>query len=222
MKIEIKNPVHPGFYESIICTYANGEENNELEYLAENNKELEEKIENNHCVIEYDYEKYNIETTSRINDYFFDLANMIVYDLFEISDLLKKKVDEKLISPRFYNFETDRAFITVEVDIKKYHSFINLVFKKYYDELDKMILNKHSSYDGFISFYSNDIEHWYNKRYELDYNELETVFQTLIDVSDIEENEIYEELFTISSDVFCEMKIWLECYANGKSEKIEV
>ena len=60
-----------------------------------------------------------------------------------------------ITSPREYNFETDRLFLTVSND------FIKKVIEEVdRDTLNRFIIDRCTSYDGFSSYYSNDIDQW--------------------------------------------------------------
>ena len=86
---------------------------------------------------------------------------------------------ESLSSPRFYNFENDRIFVTIERE-----KIIELLNKIKNDDVlknsfDKEVEEKFTSRSGFSSFYSNkesewgDIEDW-------DHNQLGVILSTII------------------------------------------
>ena len=58
-------------------------------------------------------------------------------------DFFKKKVSEELVSPRYYNYGTDRAFFEVEVDIKEYitENLLDKFYKTYY-KIEEINLNQ--------------------------------------------------------------------------------
>lgn len=64
----------------------------------------------------------------------------------------------EMTSPRFYNFETDRIFAKIGMDV------VQKLFEKSatdaHETLAAVIKERHSSRDGFISFYENDLETW--------------------------------------------------------------
>ena len=76
-----------------------------------------------------------------------------------------------MTSPREYNFETDRLFGSL------YLSEIDKMFQETDKEiLEQVIIERHSSRSGFISFYSNDIDEWKVKDVsDWDINELGTL-----------------------------------------------
>lgn len=68
---------------------------------------------------------------------------------------------DEIVSPRYYNFETDRIFAMLEFDrIKKFRAHLKGLWEKWEKELRKLIRENHTSYDGFISFMDNDYEDW--------------------------------------------------------------
>lgn len=81
---------------------------------------------------------------------------------------------DELQSPREYNFTTDRLFVRIPTDaIEKIAVTID-------DRtLRETIRENHSSYDGFASFYSNDLDdpEWQKPVREWDHNQLQTLLQ---------------------------------------------
>jgi len=228
--IEIDNPMHTGFYG---CSVLNaGEEGNGLEVFVQegDNDDLDGYIEDHDMYIEYDYDKYSHEVTKEVNNLFIETINSLINELFDIEDLFINKLSDELISPKYYNFETDRSFIKIEVCRSKFDKFIDMVFKNYWDQLDKTIYDNHTSYDGFISFYTNDIKSWYNKRYDLDCNELKTVFEMLLNVSNGDDingfnvnglnEDLFYELHDICNEVFYNIGYWYESYKDGETVKL--
>lgn len=75
-----------------------------------------------------------------------------------------KLIGSEVVSPREYNFTTDRIFAKFELDdydalVKRLTSLASQ--PEYRSKLAKIIRENHTSYDGFWSFMSNDIEDWY-------------------------------------------------------------
>jgi len=77
----------------------------------------------------------------------------------------------RLQSPREYNFSTDR--ILCDIPVKT----ISAIYKKVtFATLDKVIKDRHSSRDGFVSFYSDSIGDWVNQGFlKWDDNQLEAL-----------------------------------------------
>lgn len=94
---------------------------------------------------------------------------------------------ESIISPKQYNFTTDRLFCNVlESELLNLY---NLVDKKI---LAETIKEKFTSYDGFISFYDNDINagSWqFPAKY--DHNQWETVIEAYVKEKGVDLLELY-------------------------------
>ena len=93
-----------------------------------------------------------------------------------------------LISPREYNFETDRIFI----DIQENHciEFIKFIIKNYKKELEKKIQDRFTSGSGFWSHYKNGLDLWTKDYSEWDHNQIGTCFKLF----DFDELHFYESL----------------------------
>lgn len=82
----------------------------------------------------------------------------------------------RLVSPREYNFTTDRIDCVIELK-----NVFDLAFAKDWKDLKATIKERHTPYDGFISFYSNDPEVWKSKPYaDWDHNELGTLLRAFM------------------------------------------
>jgi hypothetical protein len=211
MKIEILNPIHPGFYESILTPY----DFEEQEYKSDDS-ELGGFLSRWDLEIQINYKDYNNQVSSKINDFLIKTVNEEIKSILDIENLLGKKIKEDLDSPRFYNYGTDRSFFTVEVDEKNFKQFIDYMFKERRSDLSSLIEEQYTSCDGFHSFYSNDIEEWERKKYNFDHNELQTIFLTLLDR---EESYYYDDLIEIAREIFDQIELWYEWTKNGQTFK---
>lgn len=94
----------------------------------------------------------------------------------------------ELTSPREYNFSTDQISVYVDTKtLKKISSVLNS------NTLKNIIKRRFTSRDGFMSWYSNDIEEWKEKKVQ-DWNCVE--LGTLLDAWLIE-NELDDENNTL-------------------------
>ncbi len=129
----------------------------------------------------------------------------------ELSDLTGVTVEltfDKLVSPKEYNFTTDTLAAFISKDSVK--ALYEAVDK---DNLASWVKERHSSRDGFISFYSNSLEEWLEKpAVDWDHNQLETLIYAFFD--DMAEFDEWE-----SSIVFdiCSGTIQ-NCYFEGATE----
>lgn len=81
---------------------------------------------------------------------------------------------DDVVSPKFYNFETDRIFAYIShVDVCKLYNIVNT------PALRIMVRERHSSRAGFASFYSNDLDdkegEWGRELHEWDSVQLQTL-----------------------------------------------
>lgn len=105
-------------------------------------------------------EKY----VSFFNDYFSKLTGVDLGLVFV-----------ELVSPKEYNFDTDRIFAMANADALK-----TLRFKADERVLVETIKDRHTSRSGFISFYSNSLEDWPSEVSDWDHNQLCTLILSFI------------------------------------------
>ena len=93
---------------------------------------------------------------------------------------------KELVSPKEYNFTTDRIFCTVGyADIRRLYALY-----RHSDSFRELIKDQFTSYDGFASFYSNDVADWIEKPFDTwDHNEIGMLIQCHWNESDIKEDD---------------------------------
>jgi hypothetical protein len=97
---------------------------------------------------------YDVDINGIKQKYVSDYVDYINQEL-DISSLELKS----LYSPKEYNFTTDRIFCYISYkDIRKMYS------KVYKDYLPEVIKEQFTSYDGFTSYYSNDLDDWIEEK----------------------------------------------------------
>jgi hypothetical protein len=94
-------------------------------------------------------------------------------------------VFEKMESPRFYNFETDRVFAYIPRQTIARLVQINRAGK--WQSFNKVAADRHTSYDGFISFYSACRADW-GRVSGWDHNQLETLLLAAMDAEGYADN----------------------------------
>jgi len=114
---------------------------------------------------------------------------------------------EEMISPREYNFTTDRVFVRIPVD----------AIEKIATEMDDKILREtirknHSSYDGFISFYADDLDDplWQKPVREWDANQLGTLLEAKLLQDEHERDYIEDSIYSDLSMWFYEDTGWIK------------
>ena len=128
-------------------------------------------------------------------------------------------------SPKYYNFETDRVFVTLPMPvIERMHAETNDV------DLRTVIRERHSSRSGFISFYPNDLDEWTKPLVEWDHNELETLLLAFLRSKEVEldslEDQVRETLSesNVFDNAISEATDWRkleEKIAEGMAEDLE-
>lgn len=147
MKINIELPFFPGFYESDLM-------NSDTAYWAIK-EELEWYQEEYHCkaLIEDDLD-FNYE------DYKKDMQDSWVEGFRERMPEFVLSVEcVEMVSPHYYNFSTDRLFADVELR-DDWDDVMRNFMRENAEWLRKQIRDDWTSYDGFMSFMSNDLDEW--------------------------------------------------------------
>jgi hypothetical protein len=95
---------------------------------------------------------------------------------------------DALESPRAYNFATDRIFLTIPA----------AAVKRLYTGADKEVLRKvvkekFTSYDGFLSFYSSNLSEWPKNVSEWDHNQIRTLIDAFLEQREWNEYDIMED-----------------------------
>lgn len=113
----------------------------------------------------------------------------------------------ELTSPRYYNFETDRVFAAIP------RAWVESMSGAVYENiLDRIAAKRHTSRDGFISFYSPDWVTW-GELEDWDHNQLLTLLLAYLetvgeDADEIEDsildhlrgNGVFDEAIGLDSD----------------------
>lgn len=156
-----------GFYESI--------HSEEIDYTCE---QMFQDDNGESLTSEEFYEKFHY-TQKMLDSYCKAYVKKLKQYLEEECDLdLPSMEFEELKSPKFYNFETDKIYITVdEADVKK----IQARCQENQEDLVKVIGELFTPRSGFIPFYSNDPDEWnamiQEAPGEMDHNELGTLLK---------------------------------------------
>jgi len=182
-----------GFYNSFISA----DIENEIDSLTQYYSESYELNDNDEQLLSNSF--LSVNNNNFYNEICKDYVSFYIDKLNErIKDFTLKGTYKCFISPREYNFETDRVFI--EIEENHCIDFIKYIIKNYKKELDKKIKERFTSRSGFISFYENNLEFWTNNYKELDCNMIGTCFE----VFDLEEEDIVYSLREYLSETISE------------------
>jgi hypothetical protein len=138
-------PVFPGFYETIF----NADEDNEIRQISDVREENNLKTEVNYDIFKFDYDSYHNDISKKC----------CVCIKNELSNYVSNVVFEQIISPKEYNFYNN----SINVVISLSDDNINIIKKTIFNnikEFQTYIENNFTSYDGFIPYYSNDVNEW--------------------------------------------------------------
>ena len=152
MKISIELPFFPGFYESDLensdTSYWAIKE--ELDYytneLRDEHPEYAKLTEDD---LDFDYRAYEKE----ILEGFIDVWKSYAPDFVETIEF------EEMVSPKYYNYSTDRIFVTADLS-DDWKEQVRAFMSENYEWLKDRIAKDWTSYDGFMSFMENDIRDW--------------------------------------------------------------
>jgi hypothetical protein len=151
-----------GLYESKYSAILDSQEEQFSEYYAEENDVPQDKVRDwlyRSCSYQIGYEHIAEKYAECFADY---LSEELGFPCgLEYSDMS---------SPKEYNFETDRIFCRIPDDtVTRLFAMVDK------DHLRKVMRERHTSYDGFYSHYSNDLESWGLDPLGWDHNQLMTL-----------------------------------------------
>lgn len=112
---------------------------------------------------------------------------------------------DHISSPREYNFSTDQICCKITIpDPQKFFDGVKQKMRDYYDELKEYIVQNHTSYSGFTSTMSNNVDEWFDLIEQDNKPYLECVMYYLLRI-DLDttayENESVDEI--IHEDLSC-------------------
>lgn len=153
MKKSIEVPLFPGFYESPLLSsddsyYAIKEE---LEYYHDEQGRTDLTEDD----LDIDYEAYEKDICEAYVEAFFN----------EAPDFIKKAEFDEMVSPKYYNYSTDRTFANCEF-ADDWKEQMKAFMEENQEWLKERIWKEWSSRDGFISFIDNRLDDWYEHLFE--------------------------------------------------------
>jgi hypothetical protein len=177
---EMRSIVLPfsGFYNSMWSDGIDREEQQHCAYEADEREDGEQRFAPELRLSEDELQEIMFDVTD-YSDAYLAVAREYV-DAFGYVAKDRTGIDlelafEEMTSPKFYNFETDRVFAHVPLDVMQ-ALFNSSAADDNHRTLRATIKARHSSYDGFRSHYDNDLDDWLAKPLgEWDHNELATL-----------------------------------------------
>ena len=186
MELEATTSLFYGFYESIYVNY------DEIFYyeigeLEELETRLNQELENNFYIV-YDWSdqeraKYFNTVGATFMDNMKYLINYYIPEEMEQKDYYELEIEyQGVYSPKYYNYTTDTIYYKIKTNEKTMQEL-----KKYILNLqgaEQYIFKRFKSYDGFISFLSNDIDYWKTEPIETDEKYIGSLIDMLLKLND--------------------------------------
>ena len=180
-------PIYNGNYGTIWEDAPN--EEYEVEYINEL------RAEKNLNPIEFDDVEFDYKT------FYNELSELITNEVeFQLKDYVHSIEYFKLNSPKYYNYSNDFIECEIAPNMEAIKEYIN----KYQEEWSQYLKDNYTSYDGFISFHSNDhkSEEWELNTACKDYHKLGAILGFIAQNEDIKEFDIYDSVIgNISIDI---------------------
>lgn len=223
MELEATTSLFYGFYNSI---FLNDEQiyEYEMEDLTELETKLNQELENK-FYINYEWsdqdrnEYFNTVGAAFIENMKY-LINYYIPEEMKQEDYYKFEIEYiGVYSPKYYNYTTDKIDYTIKTNKQTMQEL-----KKYILDLqgaEQYIFKRFSSYDGFISFLSNDIEYWKTEPIETNEVYIGALIDMLLNLNDENtmENLNIETIDNINPPV-CYMIPYL--YSNKTGNQISI
>lgn len=178
-KIETFLPVFPGFYGTIF------EADEEIEISGINDERESKGLErlSYNDDIEFDYGTYNQDVCE-------GAVSFIEGELIKLG-LVKWIKFQTMHSPREYNFGNDSINVEIGANVRAISKYVNSHVK----EFREYVKEHYTSYDGFISFYSNNADDWCmntkNFMSGLDGHTLGAILEFICEVEKIDSESMY-------------------------------
>lgn len=150
---EIRLPFFCGFYESPLY-------NSDTLYWETTEDEMEywrERFDDETLTaddLDIDFPRFKEECAKAYMDVFFNNC--------DCPDFIKSMEFSEIVSPLYYNFETDKLYVNVEFE-EDWRDKVKTFMDENKEWLTERIKEEWSSRDGFCSFMDNTYEGWYEE-----------------------------------------------------------
>lgn len=190
----------PGFYDSILSQELDHNEEREIEHFEEQQSEDGIALELRLTGREIGDTWSDCMNYRDAHDY---LARQYVAAFDHVaSEILETKLGlafEEMTSPHEYNFETDRVFAASTW--RALRDLWRISKSDKHATLAKAIAERFTSYDGFISSYSNRLADWLDKPLrDWDHNELCTLLMACLAIKGETPRDVEWAVFECMSD----------------------
>ena len=195
-----------GFYESIFC---NSDQFIDIE--SEDKSILLNKypfLNKNDITVYYlfeNFENYKEDISTEFSKLYLDLIkDLLPYDITENPKFSLELKNSYIDSPKYYNYRTDKNGLFIKTNYFTLNLIKNYVLS--FENMENYIFKKNSSYDGFISFLSNNYNYWINKPIEkYECNELSFLFDNVIIQNDNNSNDL---IFNLNYETYENVEVY--------------
>lgn len=203
-KIEkVELPFFWGFYNSPLLDIGNAIES-EMEYYE------------NECNEKYDYDDFTFD----YNRYTKEIVNCFT-NAFKnyLPSWVEKIENPDLYSPGFYNFQTDKIFVTVTLK-KDWKTKIKRFVNRNYEWLKERVQKDWTSRSGFFSFIANDLDSFMEHVYALDSRYVSIILSYVVEVKN-KTVDMYEEMTNLTLEEFCKNFTDTDFVSLNKEKKLK-
>ena len=186
MELEATTSLFYGFYESIHLNY---EEISyyEIEDLAELETRLNQELENNFYIVYEWSDQERAEYFNTVGVTFMDnmkyLINYYIPDEIKQKDYYELEIEyQGVYSTKYYNYTTDKIDYKIKTNEKTMQELKKYILN--HQGAEQYIFKRFKSYDGFISFLSNDIDYWKTEPIETDEKYIGALIDMLLKFND--------------------------------------
>ena len=188
---EIRLPFFCGFYESPLY-------NSDTLYweTTEDDMEYWQALFEDETLtaddLDIDFPRFKEECAKAYMEAFFNDANC--------PNFIKNMEFSELVSPRFYNYETDKLYVNVEFE-EDWRDKVKTFMEDNKEWLTERIREEWTSCDGFNSFMSNNYDVWY-KEFQKDDVDERYVAAMIGYIMLLANDSIYNDLITDTLESF--------------------
>lgn len=190
-KFEIRLPFFCGFYESPLynCDTLYWETTeDEMEYWRERFDDETLTADD----LDIDFPRFKEECAKAYMDVFFNNC--------DCPDFIKSMEFSEIVSPLYYNFETDKLYVNVEFE-EDWRDKVKTFMDENKEWLTERIKEEWSSRDGFCSFMDNTYEGWYEELQKDDADE-RYIGVMIGYIMELANKDIYDDLITDTLEDF--------------------
>lgn len=190
-KFEIRLPFFCGFYESPLynCDTLYWETTeDEMEYWRDRFDDETLTADD----LDIDFPRFKEECAKAYMDVFFNNC--------DCPDFIKSMEFSEIVSPHYYNFETDKLYVNVEFE-EDWRDKVKTFMDENKEWLTERIKEEWSSRDGFCSFMDNTYEGWYEELQKDDADE-RYIGVMIGYIMELANKDIYDDLITDTLEDF--------------------